>query len=156
VRAREQAGLEGFLPGGERPLEIERTDHTIFGRAQGQVDDRHRRLDGAGMRPLGKAFGAVVAPLGRGSRIAAVLAPLNHLHGRQESGESPHGGTLAGATITEDHDPADGGIDRHEEEGQLHLLLSHNGAERINRSHQVPEKISRGPETARVLRSGSR
>ncbi len=46
IGAGEQARLEALLALGEGAFEIQRADHTVFGRAERQVDDRRRDLFG--------------------------------------------------------------------------------------------------------------
>ena len=46
IGARQQAGLERLLAPGQRPLEVEGADDPVLGRAQRQVDHRHRHLGG--------------------------------------------------------------------------------------------------------------
>ena len=42
VRPRQQPRLERLDPGAERAFEVERADNAILGRAERQIDERHR------------------------------------------------------------------------------------------------------------------
>ena len=63
--------------------------------------------------------------------MAAEVASLDDLLLGQQPGERPHGRGLSGALLTADQYAADGGIDRVQDEGQLHLVLADDRGERV-------------------------
>ena len=132
VGAGQQARLERLLAADQRALQVERADHAVLGGAERQVHDRNRR--GPPLRRV-IARAALLAPRGRGVRVAAVAATGVDLHRRQQGGERADGGRFAGAAVAEHQDAADRGIDGGDEETELHLLLAHDGGEREDGAH---------------------
>lgn len=129
MRAREQPGLEGLFAASQRPLQIERSDNAILGRAERQIDNRHLGfavLDSAGLRPRA----ALLAKSAVCARIAIIAAAFHHAHGGQKRGQSAHGRRLAGATIAKHEHAADRGIDGGDQQRALHLFLAGNGGKR--------------------------
>lgn len=120
MRAGEQPRLERLLATPQCAFEIERAEHPVLGRAQRQVDKRHRHLGGLARAAL---VGAAIRFLGR----AIVAAPGNRHHRRQQRGQRPCGGGLAGAAIAEHHNPANARIDRADQQGTLHFVLADDG-----------------------------
>lgn len=117
MRTGKKAGFESLFTGAQGTFQIERTDDAVFGCAQRQVDEWDRTLASFG-RPAG--IGAGVGGFGR----TAVAAILYHRDGREQRGKSAGRGGLSGATVTEHHHPADGWIDRSDQESELHLVLT--------------------------------
>ena len=108
IGARKQPRLERLYPGAECPLEIERADDAVLGRAKRQIDEgnRDRRLAIGERRTLG------MEP-GKGGR-----------HWGKQGGERAHRGRLAGAAIAEYHHAADPRVDRGQQQCQFHLVLA--------------------------------
>ena len=134
VGPRQQAGLERLLAPGQRPLEVERADDPVLGRAQRQVDHRHRHLGRLhGARPSAQRAVGVHRVAGSPRRVAVVAAAGHDLHLRQQRRQRPHGGGFAGAAVAEHQHAADRLIDRGDQQGLLHLLLADDGGEREER-----------------------
>ena len=91
VRLGQQSRRKRFDALRQGLLQVERTDHPVFGRAQGQVDHGHGAGDGfdffAGFE-AGAGLAAGVFVFG----VAAISAALDHLDGGQQVGQCPDGG----------------------------------------------------------------
>ncbi len=120
MRAGEQPRLERLLAAPERAFEVKRAEHPVFGRAQGQVDERHRHLGGLARAAL---VGAAFRFLG----CAIVAATGDRHHRRKQRGQRARGGGLARAAIAEHHHPANARIDRADQQGTLHFVLADDG-----------------------------
>ena len=134
--ASEEAWLERLFAAVQRAREIERADHAILRRAEGQLDHGHRHPP-ARKRPAGVARAALVAVRVTLSRVAAVAAALDHLHRRQECRERADRRRLAGAAIAENKHATDGRIDRCDQQRSFHLVLADQRCKRKSRRHGV-------------------
>ena len=134
VRLRQQARLEGLHSLRQGPFEVERTDHPILGRAERQVDHRNRYQVGLQrtVRLARAAFGAKGALV---RRVAAIAASHHGRHLRQQRRKRPDGRRLPAAAIPEDEHAANGGIDRRDQNRQLHLFLTDDRRKWIHRRH---------------------
>ncbi len=130
MRPGQDPRLEVLLPPGERPLQVERANHPVLRGAEREVHHRHRGAPGLELLPLGFTRMTFIATGAVSSGVAAVAAAGDDRHRREHPRHRAHRGGLAGAAVAEHHDPADGGIHRGDEQGQLHLFLAHDGGER--------------------------
>jgi hypothetical protein len=103
------------LPGNQRPLDIERADQAILRRPERQIDERDRHVGNLAVAAM-RAF--------RSARHALVGASGNHPDRRQQRSQSAGCGGLAGAAIAEHHHAANAWLDRGDQQGPLHLVLS--------------------------------
>ena len=126
MRPGQQSRLERLLAARQRPFQIERADDAILGRAERQIDHRHRHLRRF-QRALGRAGAALVAEFRRPVRIAIVAAADDDLHLRQQRRQRAHRRGLSGAAIAEGEHAADLGIDRRDQQRELHLVLADDG-----------------------------
>jgi hypothetical protein len=126
----EQARLELLHAVDQRAFEIERADQPVLGGAERQIDRRHRGQ--AFAAPLGGKFGTERAGAGIGGRIAMIGAIRHHPHRRQKPGERANGGGFPGAAVAHDEHAPDAGIDRSQQQAELHFRLPDQGAERID------------------------
>ena len=127
VRLGQQAGLKRLHALRQGALQIQRTDHAVFGGAQRQVDHGHRNEVGLGRAARGPqrgAFGAAASGLGR---IAAVAAALHRFHLGQQRGQGAHRGRFAGAPVAQHQNAADAGVDGGNQDRRLHLFLADDG-----------------------------
>src|SRR6202022_257938 len=60
---------------------------------------------------------------------------------REKAGERPHGRRLAGAFLASDEHAADRRVDRIQDERELHLVLTDDGAERVDESFHQAEPV---------------
>src|SRR5438067_100603 len=74
---------------------------------------------------------AVDAEMIRLVRIAAEMAALDHQVLGQQAGQRAHRGRFACPLLPPYQNSADGGVDRVQDQRQLHLLLADDGRERI-------------------------
>ena len=126
-------GSNAFSPG-QRALQVQRADHAVLGRAERQVDHRHRRH--AALQRAVRLLAAIRRSSGLGSPGSQpIAAARDDAHLRQQRGERADGGGLAGAAIAEDQHAADAGIDGGDQEGQLHLVLADDGGEGKRKGH---------------------
>ena len=126
MRAGQQSRLECLFAARQRAFQVERADDAIFRGAERQIDHRHRHLRRF-QRALGGAGTAIVAKLGRVVRIAIIAAPDHDLHFRQQTRKRAHRGGFSGAAIAERQHAADLGIDRCDQQRELHLVLADDG-----------------------------
>jgi hypothetical protein len=138
VRPRQQPGLEVLLAVGERALEVEGAEHAVLGHAQWQVDHRHRHDAGGkpGLAPAGFGHAAARAESGRRRRRAVVGAAVDHLHARQQRGQRPHRGALAGAAVAEHEHAADARVDGGDQQRTAHLVLADDRGEGVGVAHR--------------------
>ena len=138
IRAREEPGFVRLLAAGERAFEVEGADHAILGGAEREVDDGDGGFVGAELLAgvqVRLAVGAEAA--GRRLGITSVAAPIDHRHRGEEGGEGADRGGLGGPAMAEDQHPTDGRVDRGEEDGPLHLVLTDDGREGEGDTHQM-------------------
>jgi hypothetical protein len=115
--------LEGLDALGQRALQVQRADDPVLGRAQREIDHRHRHQ--VGFRPgLELQPGAVVAESACFSRVAGVAAADQGAHRRQQCRQRAHRGGLPGAAVAEHQHAADARIHRCGQDGQLHFILA--------------------------------
>ena len=83
--------------------------------------------------------------------IAAIRASGDDAHPRQQSGERPHRCRLSRASVAENQNPADGRIDRGDQQGPFHIVLADDRRKRKGECHRnspIVETIAasaRGP-----------
>ena len=144
IGARQQPRLERFLAMRQRTLQIECADDTVLGRAERQVDHRHRHLvcfEPGRLLRLAARLGsraALRALRGGIGRIALVGTADDGAHWRQQCGKRTHRSGLASAAITERQHAADLRIDGGDHQRQLHLVLADDGRERKGDPHRLP------------------
>ncbi len=131
VRRGQQARLECLAAVLERALDVEVAEHAVFGGAQRQVDEGHRR---AGVR--GGAGAAGLAFGQRRVRCAVEGAAGHPRDGRQHVGQAARGGALGGALVAADQHAAQGRVDRAQQQGALELFLADDGAEWVGVHHR--------------------
>ncbi len=134
ICARQQARFKRFFAACQRTLKIQRTNHAIFSSPQRQIDHRHG--DQRAFRLVLSIFlAAIITPFAISYRITTVVAAFDHANPRQQCSECPHCRRLAGAAITEHQHPADRRINRGNQQGHLHFVLTDNRGERKRRRH---------------------
>jgi len=148
----EQAGLERLNALGERLLDVDGATDAVLGGAEGQVD--HGDL-GGGDREAGVPTQHPLADL-RPHHLWVVRVGVEGVADddadvREQVDEGAHGGGLARAPVAHDHHAADLGVDDVEQQAELHLVLPHDGRERVH----GPLALLRGRRRRRLLR-GSR
>lgn len=126
----QQAGLKHLFSLFDGLLHVQRAHHTILG----GPDREFHYLPGAGNGFPCRFFPAGFAEI-PGLRAAVERTALYHLHLVQKAGEPPDGGGFGAALFPLDEDSAQGGVDEVEHQGQLHLLLAHDGSKRIEMLH---------------------
>ena len=126
MRAGQQSRLECLLAARQRPFQIERADNAVLGRAERQVDDRHRHLRGF-QCALGSTGTALVAEFRRPVWIAIVTAAGYDLHLGQQRRQRAHRRGFSRAAIAKGQHAADLGIDRGDQQRELHLVLADDG-----------------------------
>ncbi len=122
--AGQQPRLEPLLAARQRPLQIERADDPVLGRAERQVDDRRRHLHHR------RTAGADPADRRRPVRRAVVGAALARRDRRQQRRQRAHRRGLAGAPVAKDQHAADRRVDRRDAQRALHLVLPDDRRER--------------------------
>ena len=130
VRRRQNPRLELLAPVLNRRLHIERTDHAILGRTDGQLHHAHRHLLCGDRALLRAPTTGIAVELGDGW-IAVTGTALHRLQMWQECGCGADGGGFRRALLPLDQHTAKCGHDDAEEERSLHLLLSDNRRKRI-------------------------
>mmetsp|Transcript_96626 Transcript_96626/g.269623 ORF Transcript_96626/g.269623 Transcript_96626/m.269623 type:complete len:446 (+) Transcript_96626:202-1539(+) len=153
VRLGKQSWLEGLLALRQGLLDVDGAAHAILCGSERQVDHRHLHRGDRKVLALPLATADVVAHnvvLGR----RGVVGVARHARDlRKEVHEGADRGRLAGATVTQDHDAADLRVDHIQEQGQLHLGLSHDGCEREDRPC-VLVGLHRGLRYSRCVEDG--
>ena len=127
----QDAGLETAVSMLESGLQVDAAHHPVLRRVDRQLYDphvpgRHRQRSGLGPHP------ALHTQRLREVRIAAEVAPLDHVLLRQQPGQAPDRRRLAGPPLPADQDTADGGTDGVCHQGQLHPFLADDGRERVD------------------------
>ena len=119
-----------------RFLDVERTDHAIFGGADGQVDKRRRAAFAVkGACLLQHLARVVIKQIGPG-RIAVEHAAAYDLDLGQEGGKGTRRRGLCGATFAANQHAADLWVDGVQKQCTFHALLADDGGERIRQSHE--------------------
>ncbi len=149
VRLRQQTGVEGDLAAREEAVEVQRPDHPVLGRADGQLD----QADGPRDRAVAVQRDVRAPGVGSGG-VAREPVARNDLHGGQHRGEGAHHRGLGGALLAADEDATDGGRDGGQAEGQAHVVHPDDGAEREGlgvdgRHRAAPAASSRSPSASR-------
>ena len=130
VRRCQNARLELLAPVLNRRLHIERTDHAILCRADGQLHHAHRHLL-CGDRALLRAPATGIAvELGDG-RIAVTGTAAHCVKIGQERRSRTHGCGFRRALLPLDQHAAERRHDNAQEERRLHLLLPDNRRKRV-------------------------
>ena len=124
----QQTGLEAASPLAQGRLHVEGSGDAVLSGSHRQLD--HGHPDGA---RLGHGLGQ--SELGSVNRIllgGQVVGPGNLLVLREQGRQATHRRGLRGSFLAADEHPGQIGADRGEDEGQLHLLLSDDGAEGVD------------------------
>ena len=143
VRAAEYTAFEPLDAGGERGLQVDGADHPVLGCVDRQLDDAHWA---GGFRQRARSclepHPALIAHHIGLARITPELAPLNDdLVGKQRR-QGADRRRLGGAAVTADQDATDRGVDRVQDERELHVLLADDRGERVCPTLQRHESIS--------------
>ena len=102
----EQARLKGLLTRAQRPFQIKRANHAVLGRAQRQIDKRHRHF------------------------LAIVTS-----NRRQQRRERAHRSRFTCPAVAKNHDATNPRIDRRDEQRALHFVLTDDGGKRESDTH---------------------
>mmetsp|Transcript_2235 Transcript_2235/g.5639 ORF Transcript_2235/g.5639 Transcript_2235/m.5639 type:complete len:430 (-) Transcript_2235:162-1451(-) len=128
----QEARLEGLDAASQRALNVDGAAHPVLSGAQGQVDHGHAHVRGllrlAAVELLRRLGAHQLAVVRR--RVEGVVRHDFDL--RQDVHERPHGGALPGAAVPHNHHAADLWVDDVEAERELHLLLAHDGGQRVH------------------------
>src|SRR6266849_6858579 len=116
-------------------LNVERTYHAIFGRADGQVNHRDFALDRLQILPASDAREAVIAKRVGFVWIATVMTGLDHINQWQEFGQRACRSGLGGAAFAAHQHPTDLRVDGVEDQRQFHFVLADDSREREDRYH---------------------
>ena len=131
IRLGQHAGLEAARAFLEGRLEVDGPDDAVLRGVDGQLHDAHAagacRQGLARLEP-GLAVEAERFPI---ARAVAEAATRHHLLVGQQPSQGAHRGGLAGAFLAADQHPADGGVDRVQDQRRLHAVLADDGAEGI-------------------------
>ena len=126
MRTGQQSRLERLLPVRQCPFQIKRANDAILGGTERQIDHRHRYLSGL-QCAFGRAGATFVAEFRRPIRISIISASDDNFHLWQSCREGAHCRRFSRASIAEGKHGADLGIDRCDQQCELHLVLADDG-----------------------------
>ncbi len=125
----QHAGLELFLAGLDRHLDVQRTDDAILGRADRQVHESGPVLAHGQRFPPAYALAAVVAQSLRAVGITMEGTVGNNLDLGQQSGQRAGCRRLGRASLATDQHATDSGADGIEDQPRFHRFLADDGCE---------------------------
>mmetsp|Transcript_19820 Transcript_19820/g.51517 ORF Transcript_19820/g.51517 Transcript_19820/m.51517 type:complete len:394 (+) Transcript_19820:3129-4310(+) len=125
----QQARLKGLYTFCQGLLNVDGAAHAVLCGSKGQVDHGNLHgLHGQLLTSLEAHADLFAHDLGiRRVRVESVFG--HHLDLREQVSQGTDGGGLPGASVTHDHHTSNLGVNHVQNQGQLHLLLAHNGSE---------------------------
>ncbi len=150
MRVREEPRLEGLHALGERPLDVERPDEPVLGRADRQLHGPRRpRHAGPGL------VGTVGTRRIGGAGSAGEPAAGDDGHLGHERGQRADRGGLGGALLAAHEDATHGGAHRVEQQSEPEIVLPDDGGEGVRRTHKASlTRANPCPSGARAGPSG--